>query len=319
MAASVLDEIRETRHGITLGIAQEMEMADVPQTRRMACAILASALVYHDRIAGLHQDIKPLVQVCGGNVSNPQGKLLTAWDEILGINYWPIFAIAKNILEQMDSETATTILNRLRDTALSVRSTRVENAHDLTGRIFQRLIADRKNLATFYTLPSSALLLARLAVAKLDITDWSSVKNISDLRIGDFACGTGALLSAVYNQISSRHKRAGGNTEGLHRAMMEEVLYGCDVMPSATHMTCSTLSGLEPSVGLRSSEGQKRSIGISGTATVFIRSYSLQHQRPCHTNWQCRGGGGPASACRDTRQLLRSGDHESAIHSQCDA
>ena len=144
MAANVLDEINETRHGITMGVAQQMGMANVPQTRRMACAILASASVYHDRIAGLHQGIKPLTQVCGGKVNNPQGEMLAAWGEILGINYWPIFAIAKNILEQLDSETATTILNRLKDTAQSVRSTGVENAHDLTGRIFQRLIADRK-------------------------------------------------------------------------------------------------------------------------------------------------------------------------------
>ena len=122
------------------------------------------------------------------------------------------------------------------------------------------------------------MLLARLAVAKLEVADWSSVNSISNLRIGDFACGTGALLSAVYKQISSRHKRVGGNTEGLHKVMMEDVLYGCDVMPSATHMTCSTLSGLEPSVGvwatpslhhgLRASEGQKRSTGVFRTATV---------------------------------------------------
>ena len=41
---------------------------------------------------------------------------------------------------------------------------------DLTGRIFQRLIADRKYLATFYTLPASAALLARLAIDKLTNT-----------------------------------------------------------------------------------------------------------------------------------------------------
>ncbi len=32
----------------------------------------------------------------------------------------------------------------------------IANAHDLPGRVFQRLIADRKYLATFYTLPPSA-------------------------------------------------------------------------------------------------------------------------------------------------------------------
>ena len=57
------------------------------------------------------------------------------------------------------------------------------------------------------------------------------------MRIADFACGTGALLSAVYEQIAARHERAGGDAAALHPVMMEEVLYGCDVMPSAIHIT----------------------------------------------------------------------------------
>ena len=38
--------------------------------------------------------------------------------------------------------------------------------------MFQTLITDRKFLATFYTLPESACLLAELAVERLDV-DWS--------------------------------------------------------------------------------------------------------------------------------------------------
>ena len=148
----------------------------------------------------------------------------------------------------MPAGDATTILRQApRDTAESFHAKGVDNAHDLTGRVFQRLIADRKYLATFYTLPASAALLARLAVAKLDGVDWSSAKAIGKLRVGDFACGTGALLSAVYEQIAARHDRAGGDAANLHRVMIEEVLYGCDVMPSAVHITGSTLSGVEPS------------------------------------------------------------------------
>ena len=33
--------------------------------------------------------------------------------------------------------------------------------------------------------------------------------------------------------------------------MIEDVLYGCDVMPSAIHITGSTLSGVEPVGWLR--------------------------------------------------------------------
>ena len=274
-AAKLLDELDQTRPGITVAIASLLGMANVPQTRRMACAILANALVFHDQIAGMHARIKSLAHACGDSVDNPQGEVLAAWTAILKINYWPIFAIAKDILQHLDSADAARILRRLRNTAQSVNATGVENAHDLTGRIFQRLIADRKYLATFYTLPASAALLARLAVAKLEDVDWSSADAIGKLRIGDFACGTGALLSAVYEQIAARHERAGGDARKLHNVMMEEVLYGCDVMPSAIHITGSTLSGAEPAIGFSNSRLYTMPYGRQKDGSVMIGSLEL--------------------------------------------
>ena len=282
-AARLLDELSETRRGATDAIARLLGMTNVPQTRRMACAIIANALVFHERIAGMHEGVKPLAVVCGDGADNPKGETLAAWDAILAINYWAIFAIAKDILEQLPSGDAAAILNRLRDTAESVNATGVDNAHDLTGRIFQRLIADRKYLATFYTLPASAALLARLAVAKLcpepaegmEGVDWSDAEAIGRLRIGDFACGTGALLSAVYEQIAARHERAGGDAAALHRTMMEDVLYGCDVMPSAVHITGSTLSGLEPSVIFNDSHLYTMPYGRMQDGSVSIGSLEL--------------------------------------------
>ena len=282
-AARLLDELNETRSGVTTAIARLLGMTNVPQTRRMACAIIANALVFHERIAGMHKGVKPLALVCGDGVDNPQGEVIAAWNDILKINYWPIFAISKDILQQLPSGDAANILRRLRSTAQAVNATGVDNAHDLTGRIFQRLIADRKYLATFYTLPASAALLARLAVAKLcpepaegiEGVDWSSPEAIGKLRIGDFACGTGALLSAVYEQIAARHERAGGDAEALHKVMMEEVLYGCDVMPSAVHITGSTLSGVEPSVLFNGSRLYTMPYGRMKDNTVMIGSLEL--------------------------------------------
>ena len=274
-AAKILDELSETRPGITGEIAVLLGMADVRQTRRMACAIIANALVFHDHIAGMHARIKSLAHACGDDVDNPQGEVLAAWTVILSINYWSIFAIAKDILEHLDSADAARILRRLRNTAQAVNATGVENAHDLTGRIFQRLIADRKYLATFYTLPASAALLARLAVAKLEGVDWSSAEAVGRLRVGDFACGTGALLSAVYDQIAARHERAGGDARKLHNVMMEEVLYGCDVMPSAIHITGSTLSGVEPAVGFSKSRLYTMPYGRQKDGSVMIGSLEL--------------------------------------------
>ena len=274
-AATLLDQVNETRQAITISIAGLLGMTNVPQTRRMACAIIANALVFHERIAGMHQNVKPLALVCGDSVPNPQNEVLAAWTAILDINYWPIFAIARDILQQLPSGDAAQILRRLRDTAQAVNATGVDNAHDLTGRIFQRLIADRKYLATFYTLPASAALLARLAVAKLEGVDWSDPEAIGNLRVADFACGTGALLSAVYDQIAARHERTGGDPAQLHRAMMEEVLYGCDVMPSAIHITGSTLSGVEPDIGFGSSRLYTMPYGRQSDGTVKIGSLEL--------------------------------------------
>ena len=274
-AANQLEEMSKLRPGITTNIARLLGMIDVPQTRRMACAILANAMIFHQRIAGIHEDIRPLAQVCGREVANPQDETLAAWTEILDINYWPIFAIAKDILEQLPGSAATAILRELHETAQKVESAGVDNAHNLSGRVFQRLIADRKYLATFYTLPESAALLARLAVDKMDGVDWSDADAIGKLRIGDFACGTGALLSAVYEQVVNRHERVGGHPAALHRVIMEEVLYGCDVMPSAVHITGSTLSGMQPNVGFSQSRLYPLAYGRQPDGTVNIGSLEL--------------------------------------------
>ena len=274
-AVTILHDMAVTRPAIAARIAGLLGMADVSQTRRMACAIIANALVFHERLAGMHANVKPLRLVCGPSATNPQDEILAAWSHILDINYWAIFAIARDIVSQLPSDTAARILGTLRETAQDITTTGVTNAHDLTGRIFQRLIADRKYLATFYTLPASAALLARLAVAKLGGVDWADAGAIANLRIGDFACGTGALLSAVYEQVATRHERGGGDPAQLHPAMMEEVLYGCDVMPSAIHITGSTLSGMWPNVGYGKSRLYTLAYGRQSDDSVRIGSLEL--------------------------------------------
>ena len=304
-AATVLDRMSQLRPRVSADIAGLLGMSDVPQTRRMAGAILANALIFHERIAGMHDDVRPLRLLSGPAAANLQDAFqdatLAAWNRILEINYYPIFAIAKDILMQLPSGEAAQVLDVLQPTAQQVNAAGVDNAHDLTGRIFQRLIADRKYLATFYTLPASAALLARLAVAKLktpsplpegsSITpsplvgegwgegdnsfNWSDPAAIGNLRIGDFACGTGALLSAVYEQIASRHERAGGDPAALHPVMLEEVLYGCDVMPSAVHITGATLAGAQPNIGYRNSRLYTMPYGRQEDDTVKIGSLEL--------------------------------------------
>ena len=271
-AASVLDEDAKTRPELSKETARLLGMADVPQTRRMACAILANALTFHERIAGMHRGVQPLAVVCGLGALNPQADALQAWDEILKINYYPIFAVAKDILTRLPSDLAKSVLSALRYAA---QGAHITNAHELTGRVFQRLISDRKYLATFYTRPHSAALLARLAVSKLRGVEWKFRESIERLRVADFACGTGALLSAVYDVIAAKHEREGGKTDDLHPVMMEKVLRGCDVMPSAAHIASATLSGARPDIDYGDSKIYTVPYGRQKDNTVKLGSLEL--------------------------------------------
>ena len=284
-------------------------MSDVPQTHRMACAIIANAMSFHIRIAGMHSHLPTLRQVCGREVLDPQGEILDAWADILRINYWPIFAVARRILGVLHPGTAAAIAQLLQVAVVAVNARGVDNAYGLTGRVFQNLIADRKYLATFYTRTDSAALLAQLAVAQMDGIDWGDAEAIGKLRIADFACGTGALLSSVYEQIAARYEQAGGDPVNLHRNMMEEILYGGDVMPSAVHITGATLAGLQPDQGFSQSRLYVFPYGKSTQGETAIGSLELLTAAAAFTSFnmhdpaQRTGGAGEELADQVTADL----------------
>ena len=229
-------------------IARNLHQEGSEQTERMAAAICVSAFVFHVTIEG--QEHIPSVPLAG---SIDKGSLLSTWNAILKINYWPIFSIARGLVEELPIMAVPPVMNRIAQSVSNLAQLGATTYHDVTGRMFQTLIADRKFLATFYTLPESACLLAELAVDRLDV-DWSDKAAIEGLRIADFACGTGALLSATQRAIYRRHRRAGGDDKDLHRAVMEHVLTGLDIMPAATHLTCSMLSSAHPSLAYKESQ-----------------------------------------------------------------
>ena len=126
-------------------------------------------------------------------------------------------------------------------------------AQNLAGEAFGALISDRKFLASFYTLPAAAHMLSELAVSRLS-TDWSNPEEITKLRIADFACGTGALLTASYKRIQQRAHQHRLNTSAIHQQMLEKVFVGTDIMPAAVHITAASLSGFHPKQDYKKTE-----------------------------------------------------------------
>ncbi|MDD9824362.1 MAG: hypothetical protein OXU43_04225, partial [Gammaproteobacteria bacterium] len=263
-AARLLRAETRDHPDINRNIAGELHQEDSPQTSRMAMAIVANALTFQTLIAGAHR-IRTLdrLRLSSGVLS--KGEVLREWDRILKeINYWPIFGIARRLLLPVPAGLAARILDLLAQTSDALAANGVTRSHDLYGRLFQRLIGDRKFLATFYTLPPAATLLAELAADSLQGVDWGDAEALKKLRIGDLACGTGTLLAAAYSAVLARFRHAGGDDARLHSAMMGASLVAADIMPAATHLTASMLSSLHPTRIFRGTQVHTLPYGISG-------------------------------------------------------
>ena len=216
------------------------------QTNRMAMAIVANACTFHAALAG-SLGIRDFESI--GEPGRPLSRreVLVEWREILKINYWPIFRTASQILAHIPSATAARVLGLLVPAAERLAAEGASSSHDLTGRMFQQLIQDRKFLATFYTRPESATLLTELGVATVPC-DWSEPDGVYRLRVADLACGTGTLIAAAYHALIRRYRRAGWDDREVHDSMLERCLIAADVMPAATHLTASMLSSVHPGV-----------------------------------------------------------------------
>lgn len=247
-------------HGSPLGrtIAELLGQADDEdgQTRRMAMVVLVNALIFQASLAEAGMQVPAAIP---RSVRSPgefrqlqtfrPSQILDEWELILAVNYWPIFHTASQIIHALPTQLAATLLEALWQTAEELVVGGVTRSHDLTGVIFQRLIADRKFLATYYTRPSCAALLAGLALpidAPISGQGWGDAASLSAVRIGDFACGTGTLLSTAYQRLGLLHEIHGGDPSAIHPAMMERGLVGLDVLTVAVHLTAAILAGSHP-------------------------------------------------------------------------
>jgi hypothetical protein len=117
----------------------------------MAATILASAFVFHENLAGKLPKINSMDEL-RREKNFKKSSVLGEWGKILRINYWPIFDIARRILEHVPVAESKRLIERLAETADRLPENQLMRSHDLTGAVFQRMIVDRKFLAA-YTRP----------------------------------------------------------------------------------------------------------------------------------------------------------------------
>lgn len=198
---------------------QDRSEQDGPATKAL---IWLNALLFHELLA-LHLDPALLPEEHRGKRilrPDPDGgpsHLLQQWSEILDINWWPIFHIARETLKTTPSPTNQEAIRILKRAAAEIAETGTIRRHDVAGRIFHRLLDSRKFLATNYTTIPAAILLAGLAFDERskcwDGVDFTDPKSVAGMR----------------------------DEQALMRATLEDAVYGFDVVPAAIHLAASTL------------------------------------------------------------------------------
>ena len=242
----------------------------------MAALVIINAMVFQERLAQTRPDINPVNAASENGVYSPI-RLLQAWDYILSIDYYPIFKMARDVVGELSGMESAQILQECALTAEKLLGMGAVGRHDLAGRIFNRLIADRKLLAAFYTSIPASILLAGLALSPdaWSNVDWRIADEISQLRVIDPACGTGTLLMAAYRQIVQNHVAA--NPENpehslLHKSLVENVVGGADVVQAAIHLTAATLAAMSPSVRFDQMQLHTLRLGLDSSKKVWLGS-----------------------------------------------
>lgn len=264
-------------------------MSKQPKTRlsgrdrdlvRIATFILLDAAVFHDALASVDERVIPLVR------AQPplQTFLRDTWSNILTVDYAPVFEIARDVLLSFPTSPNTeAMLARIIEIALSVGASGVLTRHDFMGRIYHKLLLRTTGhyYATLYTSIPAAWLLANL-VLKSPHADWdlSSPEAVAKFRVIDPACGSGTLLSAAYMAIkdlylvSARMAGTAPDLESLHRALVEDVMWGWDVLDYAAHLTLTTLALHSNTSLIRSSNIYRLPVGVEA-GTVHLGSLDL--------------------------------------------
>ncbi len=236
------------------------------ETAHMAALVITNAMIFQERLAGDDVRIDPV------NKARVDGRfarlsLLDQWDAILDIDYYPIFNMARSVVSELSGVTAADVLDECARTADRLLEIGTVGRHDLAGRIFNQLVAERKLLAAFYTSIPAATLLAGLALTpkRWPGMNWSDAERLRQLCVVDPACGTGTLLMAAYQQIMQNRSGLGGpatDDTALHQALVEHTLFGADVVPSAIHITAATLAAMSPSVGFEEMQLHSLMMGV---------------------------------------------------------
>jgi len=247
-------------YGLTVAEAQDPDIA----FGHVALSLLLSA-VFYEHIRSAHLNLNSLDSYV--DTFGAMEGLRKALEDLIKIDYRPAIELAIEILRIMPIDVERRIKDLI-NLALEIVSNRALLRRDFAGRLYHNItgnVAVRKGFATFYTEVPAAYLLSYLAVSTLLGFDERRsmskiceeaieiIKNIRNISVGDFACGSGTLLTASYSGImhlASAIKFYCNledlDLEDLGRTLIENNIYGIDALRYASQITAINLALIGP-------------------------------------------------------------------------
>ena len=266
-------------------VGEERETLE-EEALRVAGLILIGAMMFQSALS--EQDERVYAPMHFLRRSPNLWKLPEHWLFILEeINYAAIFNAALDVMDA--SRPYAELMRTLSNAAQTARHV-TQGGADLTGQVYHRVLSDAKTLAAFYTSIPAAMMMSRIA---LDMNlqgaeKWADLDFVRNLRVADPACGSGTLLTAAAWQIRDNFLRAdfreNGRTEPksardriseLHRAMLEEMMWGYDILETAAHLTAANLGLMSPGVDFRKAHIYRTIIGKTDDNGVAAGSLEM--------------------------------------------
>jgi type I restriction-modification system DNA methylase subunit len=264
--------------GITPAKGEEEEKAnDRRETAaKVSALVLANAYIFQEQLAQSDTRVDTLrkLEKSKDIVDATAEHWRWIWENI---NYVPIFQLGERVLDELpESPNSTFAVKALLAEAQAICRQQAALRHDLMGRIYHRLLHDAKFLGTYYTSVSAATLLVKLALSLHWNNNFASARELADFKVADLACGTGTLLMAAAQGLTDLYIRdrseqnlslSEKDISVLHQTLMQNVIHGYDILPTAVHLTASTLALLAPEVAFR-------------TMNLFVMPVGLDHGVP---------------------------------------
>jgi hypothetical protein len=223
-----------------------------------------------------YQSVQPSLGIDSLNILTARlGKkegLREAFKIIHKIDYKPIYDVALQVVEYLPDNLFEDVIGR----GAKLGSNQALLKRDFSGRIYHKVVGDwsvRKGFATFFTTIPASYLISYLAI----FSKYKPLSNADTVRVCDFACGSGTLLTAAYSALEDLYKlekfeEGEIDLDDFHKKLLEQNFWGFDALRYALQIASLNLVFHNPTVALKNMNFYSIPLGVDEKGNVALGS-----------------------------------------------